>query len=69
MAEQRQPASLFCKLFQIRIGIVGGNPGSSVGGIPYIRGIYQGGGYQANFGRIYHNDHGGNGAYDGGPGH
>jgi hypothetical protein len=51
------------------IGIVGGNPGSSVGGIPYNRGIYQGGGYQANFGRIYRSDHGGNGAYDGGPGH
>jgi hypothetical protein len=51
------------------IGIVGGNPGASVGGIPYNRGIYPGGGYQANFGRIYHNDHGGNGAYDGGPDH
>jgi hypothetical protein len=51
------------------IGIVGGNPGSSVGGIPYNRGIYQGGGYQANFGRIYRSDHGGNDAYDGGPGH
>jgi hypothetical protein len=51
------------------IGIVGGNPGGSVGGIPYNRGIYPGGGYQANFGRIYHNDHGGNGAYDGGPDH
>ena len=51
------------------IGIVGGNPGASVGGIPYNRGIYPGGGYQANFGRIYHNDHGGNGAYGGGPDH
>jgi hypothetical protein len=51
------------------IGIVGGNPGASVGGIPYNRGIYPGGGYQANFGRIYHNDDGGNRAYDGGPGH
>jgi hypothetical protein len=51
------------------IGIVGGNPGTSVGGIPYNRGIYPGGGYQANFGRIYHNDPGGNGAYDGGPDH
>ena len=51
------------------IGIVGGNPGASVGGIPYNRGIYQGGGYQANFGRIYHNDHGGNGPYGGGPDH
>jgi hypothetical protein len=57
------------------IGIVGGNPGSSVGGIPYNRGIYQGGGYegggyQANtgrhFGHTYHNDHGGYGTYDGG---
>ena len=28
------------------IGIVGGNPGASVGGIPYNRGIYEGGGYQ-----------------------
>ena len=30
------------------IGIVGGNPGGSVGGIPYNRGIYPGGGDQAN---------------------
>ena len=50
------------------IGIVGGNPGASVGGIPY-RGSYQGGGHQAYFGRVYHNDHDGNGAYDGGPDH
>ena len=57
------------------IGIVGGNPGSSVGGIPYNRGIYEGGGYpgggyQANtdrhFGRAYDNDHGGYGRYNGG---
>ena len=50
------------------IGIVGGNPGSSVGGIPYNRGSYQGGGYQADtdrhFGHTYHNDHGGYGTYD-----
>jgi hypothetical protein len=51
------------------IGIVGGNPGASVGGIPYNRRIYPEGGYQANFGRIYHNDHGGNGAYDVRPDH
>ena len=52
------------------IGIVGGNPGSSVGGIPYNRGVYQGGGYPADtdrhFGHTYHNDHGGYGTYDGG---
>ena len=57
------------------IGIVGGNPGASVGGIPYNRGIYQGGGYegdgyQANtnrhFGHTYHNNHGGYGTYNGG---
>src|SRR5271170_3761423 len=51
------------------IGIVGGNPGASVVGIPYNRGSYPGGGYQANFGRIYHNDHGGTGAHYGGPDH
>jgi hypothetical protein len=47
------------------IGIVGGNPGSSVGGIPYNRG-----GYPADtdrhFGHTYHNDHGGYGTYNGG---
>ena len=47
------------------IGIVGGNPGASVGGIPYNRGSYQGGGYQADtdrhFGHTYHNEHGGYG--------
>ena len=52
------------------IGIVGGNPGVSVGGIPYNRDSYQGGGYQANtdrhFGHTYHNDHGGYGTYNGG---
>jgi hypothetical protein len=52
------------------IGIVGGNPGSSVGGIPYNRGSYQGGGYQADtdrhFGHTYHNEHGGYGTYNGG---
>ena len=59
------------------IGIVGGNPGSSVGGIPYNQGIihyneggYQGGGYQANtdrhFGHTYHNSHGGYGPSHGG---
>ena len=45
------------------IGIVGGNPGSSVGGIPYNRG-----GYPADtdrhFGHTYHNDHGGYNTYD-----
>jgi hypothetical protein len=52
------------------IGIVGGNPGASVGGIPYNRGIYEGGGYQANtgrhFGHTYHSDHGGYGIYNSG---
>ena len=42
------------------IGIVGGNPGASVGSIPYNRG-----GYPADtdrhFGHTYHNDHGGYG--------
>ena len=47
------------------IGIVGGNPGSSVGGIPYNEGIpyngggYQGGGYRANIGPGYHHGYGG----------
>ena len=53
------------------IGIVGGNPGSSKGGIPYNRGImYPGYGYPADtdrhFGQTYHNDHGGYGTYNGG---
>ena len=53
------------------IGIVGGNPGSSKGDIPYNRGIsYPGDGYPANtdrhFGYTYHNDHSGYGTYDGG---
>jgi hypothetical protein len=47
------------------IGIVGGNPGSSVGGIPYNQGIpyneggYQGGGYRANIGPGYQHGYGG----------
>jgi len=45
------------------IGIVGGNPGSSVGGIPYNRGGYQGGGYRANIGRGYQHGYGGYGGY------
>ncbi len=51
------------------IGIVGGNPGTAVGGIPYNEGVYQGGGYQgggyqANAGHGYH--HRGYGTYNGG---
>ena len=54
------------------IGIVGGNPGSSVGGIPYNQGIpyneggYQGGGYRANTGHGYQHGYGGYGPYNGG---
>ena len=54
------------------IGIVGGNPGSSLGGIPYNRGIpyneggYQGGGYRADTGHSYQHDYGGYGPYNGG---
>src|ERR1700675_1286304 len=59
------------------IGIVGGNPGTSVGGIPYNRGIpyneggyqgggYQGGGYRANTGHSYQHGYGGYGTYNGG---
>ena len=53
------------------IGIVGGNPGASKGGIPYNPGIiYPGDGYPADtdrhFGQTDHNSHGGFGAYDGG---
>jgi hypothetical protein len=48
------------------IGIVGGNPGSSVGGIPYNRGIYQGDGYRANTGPSYQRGYGGYGTYNGG---
>ena len=51
------------------IGIVGGNPGASVGGIPYNEASTKEAATKPNFGRIYHNDHGGNGAYDGGPDH
>ena len=53
------------------IGIVGGNPGTSVGGIPYNRGIpyneggYQGGGYRANAGHSYQHGYG-YGTYNGG---
>ena len=54
------------------IGIVGGNPGTSVGGIPYNRGIpyneggYQAGGYRANTGHSYQHGYGGYGTYNGG---
>ena len=48
------------------IGIVGGNPGSSVGGIPYNRGIYLGDGYRANTGHSYQHGYGGYGTYNGG---
>jgi hypothetical protein len=50
------------------IGIVGGNPGSSKGGIPYNRGIiYRGYGYPADTDRHFgHTDHGGYGTYNGG---
>ena len=56
------------------IGIVGGNPGTAVGGIPYNEGVYQGGGYQgggyqANTGHSYqhgYGHHGGYGTYNGG---
>ena len=53
------------------IGIVGGNPGASNGGIPYNRGIiYPGDGYPADtdrhFAQTDHNSHGGFGEYDGG---
>jgi len=52
------------------IGIVGGNPGASEGGIPYNRGVNQGGGYRANtdrhFGHTYDNSQGGYGTYYGG---
>ena len=53
------------------IGIVGGNPGSSKGNIPYNRGIsYPGDDYRANtdrhFGHTDHNSQGGYGTYHGG---
>jgi len=52
------------------IGIVGGNPGASVGGIPYNRGSYPGGGYQADVTAISATftttTMGGYGTYDGG---
>ena len=54
------------------IGIVGGNPGSSVGGIPYNRGIpyneggYQGDGYRAYTGHSYRHGYGGYGTHNGG---
>ena len=54
------------------IGIVGGNPGSSVGSIPYNQGIpyneggYQGGGYRANTGHSHQHDYRGYGPYNGG---
>ena len=49
------------------IGIVGGNPGSSVGGIPYNQGIYQGDGYRANTSHhSYQHGYGGYGTYNGG---
>jgi hypothetical protein len=47
------------------LGIVGGNPGRSVGCIPYNEGIYQGGGYRANTDHGYQHGYAGNGAYDG----
>ena len=42
------------------IGIVGGNPGVSVGGIPYNRGGYPAD-TDSHFGHTYHNEHGGYG--------
>ena len=49
------------------IGIVGGNPGTSLGGIPYNRGIpYNEGGYRANTGHSYQHGYGGYGTYNGG---
>ena len=45
------------------IGIVGGNPGSSVGGIPYNLGGYQGGSYRVNSGYGYQYGYGGYGEY------